>query len=152
MRRWAPVLLAVLVLAGCGGNDDAGDDGTNAATATSTAPAPTTTTPRTPVSSARDRISSCLTGLGYRLTGGASQNASDPDSADYQIVMDSPRGGGYIGFYKNAARAARVLRQLRKNATKFAGAAVERHGAVNIVWVDMPDKAARTDARACLVD
>ena len=148
MRRWAPVMLAVLLLGlpGCGGNDD---DGGGSADATTTA---TATTPRTPVLTARDRISSCLTGLGYRLTGGASQNASDPDSADYQIVMDGPRGGGYIGFYKNASRAARVLRQLRRNATQFSGAAVEGHGAVNIVWVDLPDKAARTSVRACLVD
>ena len=140
MRRWVPVLLGVLVLAlaGCGGGgDDGGGDRADATTTT------TATTPQTPVLTARDRISGCLTALGYKLTGGASQNASDPDGAEYQIVMDGPRGGGYIGFYKNASRAARVVKQLKENATRVTGAAAERHGAVNIVWVDLPDKAAR---------
>ncbi len=150
MRRWAALLVTGLLLGlpGCGGDDGGSGDRADATTAT-TATTPAVTTP---VLTARDRISSCLTGLGYRLTGGASQNASDPDSADYQIVMDGPRGGGYIGFYKNASRAERVLRQLRKNATQFSGAAVEGHGAVNIVWVDLPGKAARTSVRGCLVD
>ena len=66
--------------------------------------------------------------------------------------MDGPRGGGYIGFYKNASRAARVVKQLQQNATRVTGAAAERHGAVNIVWVDLPDKAARASVRGCLVD
>jgi hypothetical protein len=152
VRRWAPALLAlfVLVLAGCGGGGERGKD---SADATTTTPATTATAPRTPVLTERDRISSCLTGLGYKLTGGASPNASDPDSADYQIIMDSARGGGgYIGFYKNASRAQRVIKQLRKNAKSFTGAAVENHGAVNIVWVDLPDKAARASVRGCLVD
>ena len=148
MRRWTAVLLGVLVLAGCGGDDDGDTDRADTTTtAVTTAPAP-----RTPALTERDRISTCLTGLGYKLTGGAAQNAGDPDSPDYQIVMDGPRGGGYIGFYKNTSRAERVVKQLKKNATRFTGAAAERHGAVNIVWVDLPDKAARQSVRACLVD
>ena len=152
MRRRTAVLLGglvlVLVLAGCSGGDDGGEDGAGTTATTAT----TATAPQSPVASARDRISNCLTGLGYKLTGGAAQNASDPNSADYQIVMDSPRGGGYIGFYKNASRAARVVQQLKKNATRVTGASAERHGAVNIVWVDLPDKAARASVRGCLVD
>jgi hypothetical protein len=151
VRRWAPALLGVLVLVlalgGCGGSDGS-DDG---ASATTTTPV-TTSTPQAPVLTDRDRISSCLTGLGYKLTGGASQNAADPNSADYQIIFDGRSGGGYVGFYKNVSRAQRVVKQLRKNATRFTGAAAERHGAVNIVWVDLPDKAARQSVRACLVD
>ncbi len=153
MRRWAApllgVLVLVLVLAGCGGGGDS-DDGDSAGT--TTAATTTSTAPQTPVATARDRISNCLTGLGYKLTGGAVQNASDPDAADYQIVMDGPRGGGYIGFYRNASRAARVVTQLKKNAARVSGASAERHGAVNIVWVDLPDKAARASVRGCLVD
>ena len=147
MRRWLPVVLGVLALAGCG--DDGGGD---RADATATTPATTATAPTAPALTARDRISSCLTGLGYKLTGGAAQSASDPSSADYQIIFDGPHGGGYIGFYKNTSRAARVVKQLKKNATRFTGAAAERHGAVNIVWVDLPDKASRESVRACLVD
>jgi hypothetical protein len=135
----------VLVLAGCGGGDDGGGDRADATTTTATAPPP-------PALTARDRISSCLTGLGYKLSGGAAPNASDPSSPDYQIIFDGPDGGGYIGFYKNTSRAERVVKQLKKNATRFTGAAAERHGAVNIVWVDLPDKAARESVRACLVD
>jgi hypothetical protein len=153
VRRRAPALLAVLVLvlAGCGGDGDGGGDGADA-TATATTPATTSTAAQAPGLTEHDRISSCLTGLGYKLTGGIAPNASDTDSADYQIVMDSSRGGGYIGFYKNASRAQRVVKQLRKNAKSFKGAAVENHGAVNIVWVDLPDKAARASVRGCLVD
>jgi hypothetical protein len=139
------VLVLVLVLAGCGGGDDGGGDRADATTTTATAPPP-------PALTARDRISSCLTGLGYKLSGGAAPNASDPSSPDYQIIFDGPHGGGYIGFYKNTSRAERVVKQLKKNATRFTGAAAERHGAVNIVWVDLPDKAARESVRACLVD
>jgi hypothetical protein len=142
------VFVFVFALAGCGGDGGGGNDSADATATTAT----TATTPRTPVLTARDQISSCLTGLGFKLTGGVAPNASDPDSAEYQIVMDSPRGGGYIGFYKNASRAQRVIKQLRKNAKSFKGAAVERHGAVNIVWVDLPDKAARVSVRGCLVD
>ena len=153
MRRWAPVLLA---RARARGSPAAAVATTTAAqiapTPPPTTPATTTPPPRRRRLTARDRISSCLTGLGFKLTGGAAQNASDPDAADYQIVMDGPRGGGYIGFYKNASRAARVVKQLKKNATRFTGAAAERHGAVNIVWVDLPDKAARASVRGCLVD
>jgi hypothetical protein len=146
-RRPAALLgVLVLVLAGCGGGGGGGDGGG----ATATTPATTATAP--PALTARDRISSCLTGLGYKLTGGAAQNASDPSSPDYQIIFDGPDGGGYIGFYKNTSRAERVVKQLKKNATRFTGAAAERHGAVNIVWVDLPDKAARESVRACLVD
>ena len=149
MRRWAPAALAglVVVLAGCGGSDDGG--GERAATTTTAVPATTLTTPAL---TGRDRISSCLTALGYKLTGGATQSASNPESADYQIVFDGRRGGGYIGLYKNASRAERVVKQLRKNATRIRGTAAERHGAVNIVWVDLPGQAERQSVRACLVD
>lgn len=152
MRRWAAPLLGglVLALAGCGGDD--GDKDRAGTTTAATTPATTSTAPQSPVATARDRISNCLTGLGYKLTGGAVQNASDADAADYQIVMDGPRGGGYIGFYRNASRAERVVKQLKRNATQFTGASAERHGAVNIVWVDLPDKAARASVRGCLVD
>jgi hypothetical protein len=145
------VLLGVLVLgfAGCGGD---GDDGGGDRADTTTTPETTATAPQTPVLTERDQISSCLTGLGYKLTGGATPSASDPNTADYQIIFDGAHGGGYIGFYKNTSRAQRVVRQLRKHATRFTGAAAERHGAVNIVWIDLPDKASRQSVRACLVD
>lgn len=145
MTRWAVVLVATVLLAGCGG-DDADRPASSGATATSTAPAPARTTPQP---TRRDRISSCLTGLGYRLTGGAT-GSSDTDTADYQIVFQGPSGGGYIGFYESATRAARVIKQLRQNASRVDGAAAERHGAVNIVWVDLPGKAARVSVRSCL--
>lgn len=142
MKRWPVVLVAMLLLAGCGG----GDDAARPASTASTTPQLTRTAPQ---ATPRDRISSCLTGLGYRLTGGAT-GSSDTDTADYQIVFEGPRGGGYIGFYKSATRAARVVKQLRQNATRFSGAAAERHGAVNIVWVDLPARAARASVRSCL--
>ena len=149
------VVLALAALpAGCGGDDDVAADAGAATTPTATAPRrprPTTTARAGPAPpTERDRISACLTQAGYRLQGGAPQT-SDTESPDYQIIFSGPRGGGYIGFYRNASRAKRVAMQLRKNAQRTSGAAVERHGAINIVWVDLPDRAARASVRGCLV-
>lgn len=151
----AAAAIAVLMLAGCGDDGEKGSAGGATATATATtAAAPTTTTPA-PYGGAnptkRDRIANCLTSLGYKLTGGQTGD-SDPGTADYQIVFDRSGGGGYLGFYKTVARAERAVKQLRRNATKFKGAGAERRGAINIVWIDLPDQAARTSVRACLSD
>ncbi len=154
--RWCVRVIAVLALvalpAGCGGGDGgSANAGAAATTATATTtPAATTATTATTPPTERDRLSTCLTQAGYRLQGGASQ-ASDSEAPDYQIVFSGPRGGGYIGFYRNTSRARRVAMQLRKNAQRTSGAAVERHGAINIVWVDLPDPAARASVRGCLV-
>ena len=154
MRRRAAGRLGVLVLvlAGCGGGGGGGEDAAGDTTTPTTTPATSSTVPQTAALTDRERIGNCLTGLGFKLTGGAAPNTSDPDSADYQIVMDGPRGGGYIGFYKNAARAARVVKQLKKNATRFTGASAERHGSVNIVWIDLPGKAERGSVIGCLAN
>ncbi len=156
MRRRLAALLAVLALAalpaGCGG-DDADSADTGSTPATSTTPATATTpagTTSTAPPSERDRLSSCLTKEGYRLQGGAPQ-VTDSEAPDYQIIFTGSRGGGYIGFYRNASRAKRVATQLRKNAKRTSGAAVERHGAINIVWIDLADRGARASVRACLV-
>lgn len=152
------VLLGLLVAlpAGCGGDDD---EPTRAATATATTPAagapsgqPTTTSTVTQGApqTERDRVGECLKKEAYRLSGGAPQS-SDSESPEYQIIFSGARGGGYIGFYRNESRAKRVAKQLRKNAQRTSGAAVERHGAINIVWVDLPDSAARAAVRGCLV-
>jgi hypothetical protein len=114
-------------------------------------PAKTSPPPSPSRPSERDRLSSCLTKEGYRLQGGAPQATADTEAPDYQIIFSGPRGGGYIGFYKNASRAQRVGAQLRENAQRTRGASVERHGAINIVWVDMPDPVARAGVRSCLV-
>ena len=95
-------------------------------------------------------MSSCLTKEGYRLQGGAPQ-LDDADTPEYEIVLSVPRGGGFIGFYESVARAKRVASQLRRNAQKTSGAAVERQGEINIVWVDLPDPAPRARVRGCLV-
>jgi hypothetical protein len=162
VMRTLPSLAAVLTLAafaaGCGGGDDTADSGpapTTATTATATTPAqstPTTTTgaPAPPEQTERDRISNCLTKAGYRLQGGAPQ-VTDSEAPDYQIIFSGRQGGGYIGFYKNASRAARVGKRLRTNAQRTSGAAVERHGAINIIWVDLSQPAAREAVRGCLV-
>ena len=155
MRR-LPTLLAALALAalpaGCGGgdDDDAADSATSPATATTaTTPTTTTVTPPSPPTE-RDRLSGCLTKEGYRLQGGAPQ-VTGSEAPDYQIIFTGRRGGGYIGFYRNTSRAKRVATQLRKNAKRTSGAAVERHGAINIVWIDLADRNARANVRACLV-
>jgi hypothetical protein len=141
------LLVMVAVLAGCGGSDR---PPARARTASTTTPATTATVARDAPRSRVDRVSSCLTQLGYRLTGGAPQSAGN-DAPEYQIILDSRHGGGYIGFYKNEARAKRLATRLRANATRTRGAAVERHGTINIVWVDLPGSAARASVRACLV-
>ncbi len=45
----------------------------------------------------------------------------------------------------------RVAKRLRQNAQRTSGAAVERHGAINIVWVDLSAESARESVRSCLV-
>jgi len=137
-----------LVLAGCGGGED-GPAGAAPAT-TPRPPATTATAPRAGPQSETQRVGDCLRKLGFRLTGGAPQTKG-ADTADFQIVLDSRRGGGYIGFYRNEARARRVAKQLRVNAARTKGAGVERHGAINIVWVDLSAPADRAGVRACLV-
>jgi hypothetical protein len=150
----AIVVLALAALpAGCGGDDE---DATRAGTATTpaaTAPSGQSTTTSTVVQAprtGRERITECLKKEGYRLQGGPPQD-TDTESAEHQIIFSGPRGGGYIGFYKNTSRAKRVLTQLRKNAQRTSGAAVERNGAINIVWIDLPDQGARRRVRDCLV-
>jgi hypothetical protein len=164
-RGWSNALVAVALaglVAGCGGDGDSGD--TSATTTptvtppamTATVPATTTTTPATTTTgrptpqTERERIADCLKGEGYRLQGGAPQTHDDA-SPEWQIIFSGPRGGGYIGFYKNRSRAMRVAKQLRRNALRTSGAAVERHGAINIVWVDLPGDPARASVRGCLV-
>jgi hypothetical protein len=152
------VLAALAVLpAGCGGDDDGAGAGAGATTATVTAPALRPSVPSTTGTAGqpapqteRERIRQCLTAAGYRLQGGAPQS-HDSESPAYQILFSGPRGGGYIGFYKNQSRAVRVARRLRRNAQRTSGAAVERHGAINIVWVDLSADAARENVRGCLV-
>jgi hypothetical protein len=156
MRR-SPQIILVLALAalptGCGGNDDDPVRAGTATTATVTAPSgqPTTTSTvgQGAAQTERDRIADCLKKEGFRLQGGAPQGTDA--SPEYQIIFSDPRGGGYIGFYRNDSRAKRVATQLRKNAQHTSGAAVERRGAINIVWVDLPDPAARAGVRDCLV-
>jgi len=149
------VVLAVLP-AGCGGDADSTDAGATttptvtAPTIRPTVPATTGTTGQPAPQTERERIRGCLTTEGYRLQGGEPQS-EDTESPEYQIIFSGPRGGGYIGFYRNQSRAMRVAKQLRRNAQRTSGAAVERHGAINIVWVDLPDPAARESVRGCLV-
>ena len=149
---WATVLLT-LVLAGCGADDEPSGDG-RTTTATATTPTPTATTPGTVTQAAApaegQRIGDCLKLEGYRVQGGAPE-VDATNAPEYQIIFSGPRGGGYIGFYKNVSRAKRVATRLRKNAQRTSGAAAERHGAINIVWVDLPGAAARERVRDCLV-
>ena len=157
MRR---LLRAVLVLAlvglpaGCGGDDEPGTAAaTTATTATTanpaTAPTTTSTLPAPARQTETERVAACLRKEGYRLQGGVPQ-VKDTESPEFQIILSGPRGGGYIGFYRNATRARRVAVRLRRNATRTSGASVERHGAINVLWVDLPDPNARANVRACL--
>ncbi len=153
--RTIVVLALVIMPVGCGGDGDdepsaAGSGATSTVPApagAATATAPTTTSPA--VQTESERVGACLKQEGYRLQGGA-PGSTDSESPEYQIIFSGPRGGGYIGFYKNASRARRVAAQLRKNAQRTTGADVERHGAINVVWVDLPDQGARRRVRACL--
>jgi len=156
MRRWSAamaVVALVLVAAGCGdGEDRPAGTRTAVATTPTTPSAPTTTSTvrqRGPQSET-ERVGDCLKKEGYRLQGGPVR-IEDAGVPEYEILFSSTRGGGFIGFYENAARAKRVARQLRKNARRFSGAAIERRGAINIVWVDLSQPDARASVRACLV-
>jgi hypothetical protein len=141
-------LVLVWMLGGCGGGDNA--PAARTATTAPTTAATTTTAAPAARRSRIDRVSGCLTNLGYMLTGGAPQ-VGDRDAPDYEIILHSPRGGAFIGFYKNESRAKRLATQLRSSAKRTRGAAVERHGTINIVWVDLAGSAARDGVRACLV-
>jgi hypothetical protein len=150
------VAVAVAVaLAGCGARDHATRTGTGTSSVVTAAPPPTTTTTTGTVAqpapqTETERVSDCLRKLGYRLTGGPPQTGGT-EAPEFQIVLDSPHGGGYIGFYKNVSRAKRVAARLRANAKRTHGAAVERHGSIDIIWVDLAGSAARAGVRGCLV-
>ena len=147
------VLVFVLVLSGCGGGADepaTGQGATTATAATTAAPATTGTVAQQAPQTERQRVDACLREEGYRLTGGAPQSRG-ADAPDYQIIFQGSRGGGYIGFYKNVGRARRVAARLRTNARRAGNAGTERHGTINIVWVDLDDRGARARVRACLV-
>ena len=49
------------------------------------------------------------------------RRSTDSEAPEYQIILSGPRGGGYIGFYKNA-----VARQARRGAAAQERAAHER--------------------------
>lgn len=160
MRRLtqaAVVLALVLLPAGCGGDDDGSTDAATAPTPTVTAPSMTSTAPPTTSTLGEatrqtegQDVGDCLRKLGFRLQGGDVPGGGT-ELPDYQIIFSGPRGGGYVGFYKNVSRATRVAAQLRKTAQRTSGASVERHGAINIVFIDLAGAAARSDVRGCLV-
>ena len=59
--------------------------------------------------------------------------------------------GAIIAYYNDLARAKKYAEVTRKNASKLKSATVEQRGAINIVWVRLPDPALRGRIRACLV-
>lgn len=165
MRRSAATGVAVclLLLTGCGGDDEPSDaaSGTQTATATATATSPdaasdSRTGPRAPAGGPAQRapgpvdaVRECLARQGYRATGGV-RPPGTANAPEYEILVAGPRGSAFIAFYGSLAAAKRFEGRVRRNAERFDGASVERQGAIATVWVELGDPRARERIRDCV--
>ena len=136
--------VAALGFAGCGGGGDGGDGKQGEAGGAEKREPKGIAAARRAAAPAHD----CLTKAGYRVTAG-SPRLDDRNGPDYQFVLQRRGEGAFVAFYSTLARADRYVSAIRKNARKFGGTAVERRGAVTIVWVRLPEDR-RARVRACL--
>ncbi|HVZ22954.1 MAG TPA: hypothetical protein VG871_17900 [Vicinamibacterales bacterium] len=157
--RFLPALLALVVLAGCGGSKS----GDGAATATTTTQAGGSAAQAAAVAKVRAANAkrmqgttaparSCLRRLGYKVSDG-SPRLNDDRAPDYQLVLNErTRGhGAIIAYYNDLARAAHYGAITRKNTTKLHDATLERRGEINIVWIGLHDAKRRDGVRSCIL-
>lgn len=157
MRACALIVsLAVVLLAGCGGEkEDTATTKTTSATERA-AQARARVKARAADAKRMERVTapagSCLEELGFKVTGG-SPRVTDERAPDYQLVLNARRRGhgAIVAYYNDLARAKTYAEVTRKNARKLKSTTVEQRGAINIVWVRLPDPALRGRVRACLV-
>jgi hypothetical protein len=151
------VAVACVWLAGCGGDAEPDGPTTGGATAapTATVPgaaAPTTTGPSraaSPEVRAAAAVRECLAQHGYRATGGV-RAPGTRGAPRYEILVAGPRGSAFIAFYGTLASARRYEAKVRNNASRVAGASVEREGTITTVYVDLTDATARERIQDCV--
>jgi hypothetical protein len=91
---------------------------------------------------------SCLTAKGLRVTGGPVV-AAEAQSPDGELVVGDGTGGAFVAFYGDPARAERLEPAVKRNARRFAGA-VERRGAVTVLWIRPPAGGLRERVETCV--
>jgi len=85
---------------------------------------------------------------GLRVMGGSVLPAQGSPSPDGELDVGNGSGGALIAFYPDPSQA-RLLEPGIVKSTKGLGAAVERHGAVTVVWVAAA-ASMRRDVRGCV--
>lgn len=158
--------IAVLLLAGCGGDEE------ERARTSGQTPGATQTTPLTgttktgtteqtaPGATAPPRggrpeppavraLRDCLSQHGYRATGSIRPPGS-PDAPGQEILVTAAGGSAIIAFYDAVAPARRYQARLRRNARGIKGASVERQGTIITVWVGLTDMTVRSRIRDCV--
>ena len=172
--RWLAAAIAAVLLAGCGGDDEAGNGAAGDAMTTATetiAPGATqtttvpgtmqtsttrgTTTSGTDPSRSRPQpgtvgaVRECLARHGYRATGGV-RPPGTPNAPSFEILVAGPRGSAFIAFHRTLAQARRYEARIRRNARGAKDADVERQGTITTLWVELSDTTARIRIRDCV--
>jgi hypothetical protein len=130
-QGWAALAPVVAILIGCGGHDDRSNTASPAAT-------------RSPAT-----VRHCLANAGLRVMGGA-RAPDDEDAPDVELIVSSRRDlVAFVAFYREAGRAERYEKPIRKNAADFGGS-VDRLGKVTLVWPPDPEPKLRAQVQHCV--
>jgi hypothetical protein len=130
MPALVAVGIAVLLLGGCGGGDEA----------------PAVESPDLGSADA-EAARSCLREAGLEVLGGRS-SPTDRDAPDVELITSVNGNQVFVAFYRDNHEAARREGEVRKNAADFGGA-VRRQGSVTIVWAKPPTADSKETVEAC---
>jgi hypothetical protein len=95
-------------------------------------------------------VRDCLTGNGWRVTGGPVLPASTATvpAADGELIVGSGRGGALIVSSRDAEAAGRRADAIDREALRVGGE-LQRRGTVTIVWVHSPASEQRSALDEC---
>jgi hypothetical protein len=125
LRRAVILALTALAAAGCGGGGDR---------------------------PSREEARRCLEGLDLHVTV-VEPLPDDRDAPDAELIANDVLKGRvmlFAGYYDDEDRAERYEPALRRNARRFDGA-VERHGALTLLWVRGDERRLAERVRGCLL-
>ncbi len=127
----AALALTVLVLGGCGGDDE---------TSTSTTADPNAVPG---VGEAR----ACLSEAGFEVEGAVSSPV-DENSPEAEVIFTDGTHQGFVAFYSDSEAAEGAEATIRTNI-EISNGVVERQGAVTVYWTTPPGRESGEAAAEC---